>query len=148
VTDFQGCQSGGLWAGGFATTNRASFDCGLGWPLTLTQVRVGLAFDLSCWRVRVVAGLEGLWAVRVDTLSASVGWKLERVLGPLDREARRRLRPIAEAAPVRHRLGTAGRPGSERLMRLPRRMCPLGKGTVAWLSFYLPEPEAKIAERL
>lgn len=31
------------------------------------------------------------------------------------------------------RLGTAGRLGSERLMRLPRRMCPLGKGNVAWL---------------
>jgi hypothetical protein len=38
-------------------------------------------------------------------------------------------RSLLGARPVRHRLGTAGRPRSERLMCLPRRMCPLGKGT-------------------
>ena len=41
----------------------------------------------------------------------------------------------AWVAPVARgcRLGTAGRPGTERLMRLPCRMCPLGMGSMAWL---------------
>ena len=39
----------------------------------------------------------------------------------------------SERFPWLPRGGTAGRPGSERLMRLPSRMCPLGKGNVAWL---------------
>jgi hypothetical protein len=49
------------------------------------------------------------------------------------------------------RLGTAGRPGTERLMRLPCRMCPLGKGIVAWLymgGLTRLEPEAQTAGRL
>src|SRR5215510_9186592 len=38
------------------------------------------------------------------------------------------------------RLGTAGRPGTERLMRLPRRMYSLGKGFAAWLYWGVRAP--------
>jgi len=46
------------------------------------------------------------------------------VLGPLGNRRRLRLGalPVARGC----RLGTVGRPGTERLMRLPCRMCPLG----------------------
>ena len=58
------------------------------------------------------------------------GVVLERVgvLGPLGFRSLALTPPLGSHRSRRCRLGTVGRPGTERLMRLPCRMCPLGMG--------------------
>jgi len=83
--------------------------------------RAGLKSPAASW---VAAALKAL-VVRVDA---------RRVIGELSgcwdrRENRCRLRSGSLPTARCCRLGTAGRLGTERLMRLPGRMCPLGKGS-------------------
>ena len=78
--------------------------------------------------------LLGAWASQVDGCKGgdlTGGKVLDRVLGPLGNWRRLRLDHHLLLA-VADR-GKAGRLGTERLMRLPSRMCPLGMGIVAWL---------------
>jgi hypothetical protein len=93
----------------------------------------GSGWNLGSCRLNPVGAhrLEGWWLRGLDTPD---GCRLKCDLGA-GTAGRPASTPPTHGSDVRRRrLGTAGRPWTERLMRLPGRMCPLGMGIVAWLS--------------
>src|SRR6202000_25748 len=132
VQDFQGCWIRGLMLGGGAWWPCASDGDGTGKPLTPRKRGTGGPLTLPERSGPLLSILEGCCREdRCPNVGVCLGARKGKCLGCWDRrDARRRLRPGARFWRLRMLLGgTAGRPGAERLMRLPCRMCPLGMGS-------------------
>ena len=149
MPDLRGWSCPGAVAGGFAVTGCAS-DGETGRPLTPRKRETGRL---------LTPGASVRWPLRLEGDCREEGspywpWVFEGliwVLGPPG--DRRRLRPerFRLLRFRRSRGWTAGRPGSERLTRLPRRMYPLGKGSClaqGWGLWRPTEPGRGLAERL